>query len=122
MTELDDIVLDLRRFANERDWEQFHSPRNLMLALAGEVGELVSLVQWVPDTDMQKWWQDSRNRKALEEEIADVLLYTLRIADVLGIDPMSVMREKLQLNAERYPVKLSRGSAVKYTDLPKEQE
>jgi len=105
----------LRQFAEDRDWGQFHSPRNLVLALAGEVGELASLIQWVPDDEVERWLKDDSNRSSFEAELADVFSYLLRLADTVNIDLARVLREKIALNESRYPREQSFGSSDKYT-------
>ena len=102
-------------FAEARDWGQFHTPRNLVLALAGEVGELASLLQWTPDDEIETWLKDDANRLALEAEMADVFAYLLRLADVAGVDLAAVLRAKTQVNETRYPQDRAKGSAEKYT-------
>lgn len=105
----------LRAFAEDRDWGQFHSPRNLLLALAGEVGELASLMQWVPDDEVERWLKNDANRSSLEAELADVFSYLLRLADTVDIDLARALKEKIALNESRYPRERSFGSAEKYT-------
>lgn len=107
----------LRSFASERDWEQFHTPRNLILALGGEVGELAELFQWVDDASVPDWLSDTTNIQRLSSELADVFSYLLRIADVCGIDLERALHDKIALNQDRYPEALSRGNAKKYTEF-----
>lgn len=99
----------IREFAAERNWEEFRTPRNLMLALTGEVGELATLMQWIPDASIATWAGDETNKARLEEEIADVLIYLLQLADSLGIDVARAAEAKAAANAGRYPVSGSRG-------------
>ena len=113
---VDDLQELLRRFADERDWNQFHTPRNLILAIQAELGELSELVQWIPDDQIdEKWIQDNNER--LQEEIADVFLYLIRLSDVLNIDLIDAAAKKIDLNASKYPVDLAKGNATKYTHL-----
>eukprot|EP00948_MAST-09A_sp_MAST-9A-sp1_P003070 g3070.t1 len=125
-TSLEDIRRWQAEFAKARDWDQFHSPRNLTLALVGEVGELCECFQWKSDEltgDTRKW--SSEKRKHLGQEMSDVLFYLIRLADRCHIDLPAAAREKLELNAKKYSVKLSKGSSAKYTELRdshKEQE
>ena len=105
----------LRQFAENRDWGQFHSPRNLLLALVGEVGELASLMQWVPDDEVERWLKNDANRSSLEAELADVFSYLLRLADTVDIDLARALKEKIALNESRYPRERSFGSSEKYT-------
>lgn len=109
--ELTDAV---RQFAVDRDWEQFHTPRNLVLALLGEAGELAAEFQWIPDGMVSEALSDSDKRDAIGSELADVFAYLLRLADVTGFDLEYELKKKLAENDERYPASLSRGSAAKY--------
>lgn len=111
------LTAQLREFAKERDWEQFHTPKNLSMALSGEAGELLSLFQWLQDDQVSDWIADPANRTAVEHEMADVFGYLLRLADVLGTDLERALQEKIQVNGRKYPVELSRGNATKYTHL-----
>ncbi len=103
---------ELRRFATARDWQQFHTPKNLAMALSVEAAELLECFQWL--TPEQSARLPARDRRAVEEEVADVLLYLLRLSDVLDIDPLQAARRKMTINARNYPVALSRGSARKH--------
>nr|WP_235972949.1 nucleotide pyrophosphohydrolase [Luteimonas sp. MC1895] len=105
----------MRRFADERDWGQFHSPKNLAVSLSLEAAEVLEHFQWL--TEAQSRTLDDARRQAVAHEIADVLLYLLQLSDRLGIDPMQAAREKLALNAERYPADKARGTSRKYTEL-----
>jgi NTP pyrophosphatase (non-canonical NTP hydrolase) len=105
----------LRKFAADRDWDQFHSPKNLAIALSVEAGELLEHFQWLtaeqsvhlPETELTK----------VRLELADVLLYLLSLSDKLGVDLVAAAFEKIELNAKKYPVELAKGSAKKYTEL-----
>lgn len=112
---VENLRLLVRNFAEARDWEQFHTVRNLVLALAGELGELTALIQWVRDDEIDTWLVDESNRAALKAELADVFAYLLRLADVADIDLSVALRSKTQLNETRYPQDRSKGSAAKYT-------
>jgi Predicted pyrophosphatase len=115
MTDLEGLRTRLRDFAAARDWDQFHSPKNLAMALSGEAGELLEIFQWL--TDEQSRRLDDKARSAAADEIADVLLYLVRLADKLGLDPLAEAQRKLADNERRYPVEKARGSAKKYTEL-----
>jgi dCTP diphosphatase len=104
---------DLRRFAEAREWQQFHTPKNLAMALSVEAAELVECFQWL--TPEQSARLNAGDRRAVEEETADVLLYLLRLTDVLDIDLLQAAQRKMRLNARKYPVALSRGTARKYS-------
>ena len=102
----------LRAFAAERDWDQFHSPRNLATALSVEAAELLEPFQWLTDEQSRSLPPDAR--AAVEQELADVLLYLVRLADKLDVDLAAAARAKIARNAEKYPVEKSRGSSRKY--------
>lgn len=105
----------LAEFAAERDWDQFHNPKNLAMALAGETGELLEHFQWLTLEESDKLPPEVRAE--VELEIADVLLFLVRLADRLGIDPLKAAEKKLEINARKYPVEKARGKATKYTKL-----
>jgi NTP pyrophosphatase (non-canonical NTP hydrolase) len=112
---LDELVQRLRGFAAERDWDQFHSPKNLATALVVEAGELLEQFQWL--TEEQSERIDETTKAAVAREIADVFLYLLRLSDKLGIDLLSAASDKIDLNAKKYPVEKARGTSKKYTEL-----
>lgn len=114
MTEFDDLKQRLRAFAQARDWEQFHSPKNLAMALIVEAGELVEQFQWL--TPEQAGALPSDKREAVRQELADVLLYLVRLADVLDIDLAQAAHDKIALNDRKYPAEKVRASAKKYTE------
>ena len=109
----------LRQFAAERDWAQFHSPKNLACALSVEAAELLEQFQWL--TDAQSEDLSAGQRVAVGREMADVLLYLLQIADRLRIDLVAAAREKLELNARKYPVERARGSSRKYDEAQEDR-
>lgn len=114
------LQAELRDFAAQREWEPFHTPKNLVMALANEAGELLEIFQWLtPEQSAAIMTQPARAEHVCEE-VADVFAYLLRLCDVLGIDLERAMADKIQKNARKYPVEQSRGNAVKYTDLPTE--
>ncbi len=106
---------DLRRFADAREWQQFHTPKNLAMALSVEAAELLECFQWL--TPEQSARLGGPDRLAVEEEAADVLLYLLRLSDVLDIDLLQAAQRKMKLNARKYPVARSRGTARKCSRL-----
>lgn len=112
---LEELRGALRQFASERDWDQFHSPKNLAIALSVEAAELLEHFQWTPDADSAPLAPDQHSN--VREEIADVLLYLIRLADKLNIDVLAAATEKMQLNAAKYPVDRARGNSRKYTEL-----
>ena len=93
----------LEEFAKARDWEQFHSPKNLAMALTGEVGELVELFQWLTEAQSRDAMKDTAQAQRIREEMADVMLYLVRMASVLGVNLDVAVRDKLVKNALRYP-------------------
>ena len=105
----------LRAFAAARDWDQFHSPKNLSMALAVEAAELLETFQWL--TEEQSRDLPPERLAAAKQEIADVLIYLIRLADRLGIDPIAAAHEKMIANEAKYPVDKARGTAKKYTEL-----
>jgi dCTP diphosphatase len=105
----------LRQFADERDWDQFHSPKNLAIALSVEAAELLENFQWGSDADCVRLAPDRLAK--VRQELADVLLYLIRLADKLEIDLADAAREKIKLNADKYPADKARGTSKKYTDL-----
>jgi NTP pyrophosphatase (non-canonical NTP hydrolase) len=107
----------LAEFAAEREWEQFHTPKNLAMALAGESGELLEIFQWLTPEQSAQVMQDADRAVQVREEMADVLAYLLRLADVLDVDLERALAEKIEKNRRRYPVDLARGRADKYTQL-----
>jgi dCTP diphosphatase len=104
-------------FARERDWEQFHSPKNLSMALAAEAGELLENFLWVSTDDSRATARDPKRREAIEHEIADIVIYALQFANQTGIDLASAIEAKMAHNARKYPVEKSRGRSAKYTEL-----
>ena len=114
MTETKEIIKALLDFRNDRDWEQFHSPRNLAIAIAVESGELLEIFQWMKEGETRP--SDSQTH-ALEMEMADVAILLSYLANDLGVDLDAAVQRKLGLNALRYPIEKSRGSAAKYDAL-----
>lgn len=112
-----DAMERLRRFAQERDWDQFHTPKNLVMALSGEVGELNELFQWLTPEQSRTLMDNPAKAEAVRDELADVLSYCLRLADQLGVDLEAALVAKMAKNASKYPVHLAKGSAAKYTEL-----
>ncbi|MEV4494030.1 nucleotide pyrophosphohydrolase [Micromonospora coxensis] len=103
----------LRRFAEEREWQQFHTPKNLAMALAGEVGELLAELQWLTPEESSRLMADPELGGRVRAEIGDVMIYLTRLADVLGIDLVRAADDKLVEVARRYPAERVRGSAAK---------
>ncbi|KAF1003544.1 MAG: hypothetical protein GAK28_04597 [Luteibacter sp.] len=105
----------LRSFAEQRDWDQFHTPKNLAMAVAAESGELLEHFQWLSADESGALSDDTKSRVA--EEIADVLLYLIRLADKLDLNMYEAALKKIDTNGEKYPVEKSRGNARKYDQL-----
>jgi dCTP diphosphatase len=112
---LDDLATRLRVFARERDWERFHAPKNLAMALAVEAAELMEHFQWLTEKESGELPLDARQRVA--EELADVFIFTVRLADRLGVALEPAVEGKIRANAAKYPVEKCRGSHKKYTEL-----
>ena len=108
---------ELRAFARERDWEQFHTPKNLAMALAGEVGELLEVFQWLTPEEAAAVMESAR-ADDVADELADVAIYLVRLADVLDVDLLDVARAKLELNRDRYPPASVRGRADVPPSMP----
>ena len=114
MATLDDLKKRLRTFAKERDWDQFHSPKNLAMALAVEAGELMEHFQWLSEEQSQGL--DEETLAKVSEELADIQIYLVRLSDRVGVDLMAAAEKKLAANAEKYPADIVRGSSKKYTE------
>ncbi|MDD2770194.1 MAG: nucleotide pyrophosphohydrolase [Methylococcus sp.] len=112
--DLAEIQQQLREFAAERHWEPFHTPKNLVMALAVESAELMEHFQWLTPDESLNLDGDAELKQAVTEEVADVAIYLIRLADRLGIGLETAIRDKMQRNAEKYPVHLAKGNAVKY--------
>jgi len=106
----------VRAFARERDWEQFHTPKNLAMALAGEVGELLAELQWLTAEQSAQVMDDPELGPRVRAEIGDVTVYLVRLADVLGIDLVEAALDKLAEAGRRYTVEAARGSAAKISE------
>jgi len=115
--DLEKILEFQRQFVREREWETFHTPKNLAMALGGEAGELLELFQWLSPEESAKLTESPEKAQALRHEMADIFFYLLRLADHFQIDLEAALWEKLEQNARRYPVELARGNAKKYTEL-----
>jgi dCTP diphosphatase len=110
-----DLIAEIKAFNRERDWEQYHSPKNLSMALSVEVSELLEVFQWL--TEEQSRHLPPAKKQAVEEEIGDVTILLLALADELGVDILAAARKKLERNKQKYPVHKSRGRAEKYNEL-----
>lgn len=113
--EINKIKNILKKFSEDRDWEQFHSPKNLSMALSVEASELVEIFQWL--TEEQSYNLNNSKKQHAEEEVADIAIYLLRICTKLDIDLEDAIIKKMKKNEEKYPVEKVKGSAKKYTEL-----
>ncbi len=104
----------MRAFAKERDWEQFHSPKNLAMALSVEVAEIVELFQWMTEEESVNLTPDKLQK--LKEEIGDVMIYLTKLADKFSIDPIEAAWQKIEINERKYPAEVVRGKAKKYDE------
>ncbi len=111
---MNDLIQRLREFARERDWEKFHSPKNLAMALSVEVAEIVELFQWLKEEE--SFSLDAEKTRMLKEEIGDVMIYLTKLADKFGIDPLEAAREKIRINEAKYPTEIVKGKAKKYNE------
>lgn len=114
---LDELAAQVREFAAAREWEQFHTPKNLAMALAGEVGELLAELQWLTPEEAVRIMADPEARDRMRSELADVTIYLVRLADVLGVDLIEAARAKLTESESRYSMETYRGSARKAPPL-----
>ena len=111
---MDDLRNPIRKFTEERDWEQFHSPKNLAMALSVEVAEIVEHFQWLTEEQSQNLPPEKLAK--VREEIGDVTIYLTELAEKLGIDPLEAAKAKLETNSKKYPASLVKGKAAKYTE------
>ena len=114
---IQELILAIRSFAQDRDWEQFHAPKNLSMALAAEAGELMEHFLWCESEKSRQFCENPEKKAAIADELADVLIYALRFADVACIDPVVAINEKMQRNKDRYPVEKFKGRSNKYNEL-----
>lgn len=112
---IEQLRLALRKFADERYWDQFHSPKNLASALSVEAAEVLEHFQWISEAESETL--SPAKRAAVALEIADVLLYLIRLSDKLDVDLLDAAERKIALNATKYPIEKSRGTSKKYTEL-----
>lgn len=121
MSDRETTVAELRErvlaFVKERDWEQFHSPKNLSMALAAESGELMEHFLWSESKASLEVVRDPKKRPEIEAEIADVVIYALEFANICGIDLAAAIEAKMVANAKKYPVEKAKGRSAKYTEL-----
>jgi NTP pyrophosphatase (non-canonical NTP hydrolase) len=111
---MQELMRRLKEFAEERDWDQLHSPKNLAMALSVEVAELVEHFQWL--TEEQSYKLDSEKLEKITHEIGDIIIYLARFSDRLGIDPLEAAQNKIEINESKYPVRKVKGKSLKYTE------
>ncbi|HZZ58002.1 MAG TPA: nucleotide pyrophosphohydrolase [Opitutaceae bacterium] len=116
-TTVAEVKARVMAFARERDWEQFHSPKNLSMALAAEAGELMEHFLWSTTQESAAVAQDPARRARIADELADVVIYALEFANTTGLDLADSIARKMEANAKKYPVEKARGRAAKYTEL-----
>ena len=116
-TTLETLKLRIFAFAKERDWQQFHSPKNLSMAIAAEAAELMEHFLWSDQEASRELLLDPEKGRKIREEVADILIYTLEFANIAAIDLEAAVKEKMAENARRYPVAKARGNALKYDEL-----
>ena len=114
--DIEKLKADLRKFVKERDWDQFHSVKNLVMALSGEAGELVEIFQWSNSGGLDEIKNEEIKEK-IREEVADIFIYLLNICEKLDLDIPTIINDKIDKNEIKYPVSKSYGSSKKYTDL-----
>ncbi|MCO3850362.1 nucleotide pyrophosphohydrolase [Pseudomonas aeruginosa] len=114
LVDVGQLAAALERFAAERNWAQFHSPKNLVMALTGEVGELSEIFQWMDEEQSKDAARHPDTAQAVQDELADVLMYLVRLASVLGVDLDAAAQQKLEQNNRKYPVEKARNSSKKY--------
>ena len=112
---MEEVLARIRKFRDDRDWMQFHDPKNLAVSISIEAAELLELFQWKTGEEASRY--AAENKERVSEEMADVAIYLLELADNVGIDLTKAIDAKLRKNAEKYPVKKAKGVSTKYTDL-----
>lgn len=113
-TTVEQLKKRIEKFVRDRDWEQFHSPKNLSMAIAIEAAELMEHFQWhSKNQDLQKL---TKSRREIEKELADIFAYLLSFSSLYDIDLTTALKKKMKINARKYPIRLARGKALKYTD------
>jgi dCTP diphosphatase len=110
--DINEITNKIKKFSEDRNWDKFHTPKNLTMALSVEVAELVEIFQWLSQEESSNLNED--DLQSVKEELADILIYLIRIADKFNIDLEESVDEKILVNEQKYPIELARGNAVKY--------
>ena len=118
-SELEDLLSKIQAFSDELDWSQFHTAKNLILAVSAEVGELAEVVQWKSDQEAAEYLKTPEGKSKLSEEVADVAIYLIRICQQQNLNFIDIVNKKMESNSIKYPVDKSKGNARKYTELNK---
>ncbi len=111
---MQDLLKNLRDFTRQRDWDQFHSPKNLVMAMSVEVAEIVEIFQWLTEEESRQL--NEGKRAELRDEIGDVMIYLMNLADKFGLDPIEAARNKLEKNKKKYPAQQVKGKSLKYSE------
>lgn len=114
---LSELTTKIMAFRDKRSWAQFHTPRHLASALSIEISEIQEAFLWKSDQQVINFIRSRKGKRKLEEEIADVLILSLLLSNTVGIDPSEAIKKKLRINARKYPIRLAKGTAAKYTEL-----
>lgn len=117
LVDVSQLAEALKHFADDRNWAQFHSPKNLAMALSGEVGELTEIFQWMSEDASKEAARNPETAQSVKDELADVLMYLVRLASVLDVDLNAAAQQKLQINNEKYPVEKARNTSKKYNQI-----
>ncbi|HBO0353838.1 TPA: nucleotide pyrophosphohydrolase [Pseudomonas aeruginosa] len=117
LVDVSQLAEKLEQFANDRNWAQFHSPKNLAMALSGEVGELTEIFQWMTEDASKEAARNPETAQAVKDELADVLMYVVRLASTLGVDLNAAVQQKLKVNGEKYPVEKAWNTSKKYNQI-----
>ena len=116
-TTLSELKKQIAYFRDERDWKQFHKPKDLAISVSVEAGELLELFQWKTDSEINNTLDDPTKLSQLKDEVADIVVYCFNMSDIVGFDLADAIQRKLEQNAEKYPVDKAKGKATKYTEL-----
>ena len=115
--DIEQIQKKLQSFVDDRDWDQFHSPKNIVMALSGEVGELVEIFQWLTKEQSEQIKNSDKKKISVAEEVADISIYLLRLCDKLDIDISAAIEDKIEKNEKKYPIERSKGISTKYDEI-----
>ncbi len=121
-TSLEQIREEIKEFIKERDWEQFHSPKNISMSIAIEAAELMEHFQWLTEEQSKKLLKDKQKRRAIEDELADIAIFILDFCNLCNIDLEEIIEMKLKKTAEKYPAEIVKGKAHKYTHYHKKKQ